>query len=60
MALMPKVEGKENKKPLSLDAKYKKVPDDDDDFIPVKKKPKIKLEDLKKPCLNIHLYSIQV
>ncbi len=45
MALMPKVE--ENKKPLSLDAKYKKVPDGDDDFIPVKKKPKIKPEDLK-------------
>ncbi len=44
MALLPQIEGKENKKPLlsSMDDD-----DDDDDFIPMKKKPKIKPEDLK-------------
>ncbi len=44
MALLPQIEGKENKKPLpsSMDAD-----DDDDDFIPTKKKPKIKPEYLK-------------
>ncbi len=45
MALLPQIEGKENKKPLlsSMDVDD----DDDDDFIPMKKKPKIKPEDLK-------------
>ena len=41
MALLPQIDGKENKK-LCMDAN-----DDDDDFIPMKKKPKIKPEDLK-------------
>ena len=41
MALLPQIDGKENKK-LCMDAN-----DDDDEFIPMNKKPKIKPEDLK-------------
>ena len=40
MALLPQIDGKENKK-LCMDA------NDDDEFIPMKKKLKIKPEDLK-------------
>ncbi len=56
MALLPQIKGKKNTKCYRrLDAKEEEIPDDDD-FIPTKKKPKIKPEDMPKPCL-IHLYN---
>ncbi len=52
MALLPQIDGKDIKK-LCMDAN-----DDDDDFIPMKKSPKLS-QKTSKPCLN-NQYSNEV